>query len=112
MAYKPKNCPTCNTTHTKRGPYCSRSCGNSRSFTPEEKANLSAKQKQHINSDADTAEETRWRYAEIGRIHREAKAARVDHSMREQTPDDYNIIPPRLPEGNTFVSDGDLWSED
>ena len=109
MAYKPKNCPTCNTAHTKRGPYCSRSCGNSRSFTPEEKANLSAKQIAHLNSDADTAEETRWRYTEIGRIHREA---RLNPTLIDKSTDDYNVIPARLPEGNTFVSDGDLWSED
>ncbi len=32
-----KNCPRCGTTHTKRGPYCSRSCGNVREHTVEDK---------------------------------------------------------------------------
>lgn len=32
-----KICPTCGTKHTKRGPYCSRSCGNIRVHTEEDK---------------------------------------------------------------------------
>ena len=38
-----KTCPTCKTTHTKRGPYCSRSCGNIRVHTDEDKAIRSKK---------------------------------------------------------------------
>jgi len=32
-----KTCPRCGTSHTKRGPYCSRSCGNVRQHTEEDK---------------------------------------------------------------------------
>jgi len=32
-----KTCPKCGVTHTKRGPYCSRSCGNVRQHTAEDK---------------------------------------------------------------------------
>ena len=32
-----KTCPRCGTTHTKRGEYCSRSCGNVRVHTEEDK---------------------------------------------------------------------------
>jgi endogenous inhibitor of DNA gyrase (YacG/DUF329 family) len=32
-----KTCPKCGITHTKRGPYCSRSCGNVREHTEEDK---------------------------------------------------------------------------
>ena len=32
-----KTCPRCNVKHTKRGPYCSRSCGNVREHTEEDK---------------------------------------------------------------------------
>lgn len=32
-----KTCPQCGTIHTKRGPYCSRSCGNVRVHTEEDK---------------------------------------------------------------------------
>ena len=35
--YKLKNCPTCGTEHRKKGLYCSRSCGNSREYTEEQK---------------------------------------------------------------------------
>jgi endogenous inhibitor of DNA gyrase (YacG/DUF329 family) len=38
-----KNCPTCKTTHIKRGPYCSRSCGNIRVHSEEDKAIRSQK---------------------------------------------------------------------
>ena len=32
-----KTCPQCGTKHTKRGPYCSRSCGNVRVHSEEDK---------------------------------------------------------------------------
>lgn len=38
-----KQCPRCNVTHKKRGPYCSRSCGNVREHTDEDKAIRSQK---------------------------------------------------------------------
>lgn len=34
---QPKTCPRCGIEHTKRGPYCSRSCGNVREHTQEDK---------------------------------------------------------------------------
>ena len=38
-----KTCPTCKITHNKRGPYCSRSCGNIRVHSEEDKAIRSQK---------------------------------------------------------------------
>jgi len=38
-----KTCPKCGVTHKKRGPYCSRSCGNVREHTEEDKAVRSIK---------------------------------------------------------------------
>ena len=35
--YREKDCPTCGTKHRKRGPYCSRSCGNHREHTEDDK---------------------------------------------------------------------------
>ena len=32
-----KTCPRCGVTHNKRGPFCSRSCGNVREHTEEDK---------------------------------------------------------------------------
>ena len=43
MPYKTKTCPTCNKEHNKRGPYCSRSCGNIRQHSDEVKSILSKK---------------------------------------------------------------------
>jgi endogenous inhibitor of DNA gyrase (YacG/DUF329 family) len=41
MPYAQKTCPKCGTVHNKRGPFCSRSCGNVRTYTEETKALLS-----------------------------------------------------------------------
>jgi hypothetical protein len=38
-----KECPRCGTEHTKRGPYCSRSCGNVRTHSQEDKLKRSLK---------------------------------------------------------------------
>ena len=38
-----KTCPRCGTTHKKRGPYCSMSCGNVRVHSEEDKAIRSQK---------------------------------------------------------------------
>jgi len=38
-----KTCPNCGTVHKKRGPFCSRSCGNIRTHTEEDKAVRSKK---------------------------------------------------------------------
>jgi predicted nucleic acid-binding Zn ribbon protein len=35
--YREKECPTCGTKHRKKGLFCSRSCGNGREFTEEDK---------------------------------------------------------------------------
>ena len=40
-----KSCPSCSAIHSKRGPYCSRSCGNSRTYTEEQKLQKSKSQK-------------------------------------------------------------------
>ena len=41
--YREKTCPRCGVTHKKRGPYCSRSCGNVREHTEEDKTIRSQK---------------------------------------------------------------------
>lgn len=43
-----KSCPTCGLLHIKRGPYCSRSCGNSRTYTEEQKLQKSKSHKNPI----------------------------------------------------------------
>ena len=95
MAYKEKECPKCGTKHTKRGEYCSRSCGNSRKQSKAQRESISAAKKEwHATSDI---------------------AAVVAHnyvSKRINGDPEPVGIPTRTPlESNQFVSDGDLWTE-
>lgn len=94
MRYKEKTCPNCGVTHKKRGPYCSRSCGNHRVHTTERKEEIAQQKREwHATSDA---------------------AAVVAHNFISQgnnkTPDP--VSPPvRLPiRDDQFVADGDLWT--
>lgn len=45
--YRQKTCPKCGTIHNKRGPFCSRSCGNGREYTEEDKKIRSKKLKEY-----------------------------------------------------------------
>ena len=92
MAYKEKQCPKCGSKHTKRGEYCSRSCGNGRVWSDEMRAVFSQKQTEFINSDDDVAEEARWR---------------INNYEDEEPP-----LPVRdtsTLKSNQFVEDGDVW---
>ncbi len=94
MAYKEKECPKCGTKHTKRGQYCSRSCGNGRVWTDEMREVFRQKQTEFINSDDDVAEEARWR---------------INNYDEEEPPlpvKDMSTI-----QSNQFVQDGDIWTE-
>ena len=93
MAYKEKTCPKCLTVHNKRGPYCSRSCGNHRTWTKEQKTIFGEKKREYLYSDSDKAEVERW----------QINAKEADEPL-----------PPIMekPMGlGQFVEDGDLWSE-
>jgi hypothetical protein len=46
-----KICPRCNTSHNKRGFYCSRSCGNVRVRTEEDKKRISNKLKEYYKTE-------------------------------------------------------------
>ena len=88
--YPPKNCPTCNKVFAKQGKYCSRACGNSRTFTPTYKAKVSNALRQKMIDDPE------YKQKQIAKI----------------LPD--IPIPPQeeSPLGlNQFLADGDLWTE-
>lgn len=93
MAYKEKTCPTCQKVHKKRGPYCSRSCGNHRVWTEEQKKVFGEKKREWLLSDDDRAEVERWQI----------------NATEEQEPISPQIDVP-LKTGQ-FVEDGDLWNE-
>lgn len=95
MAYKEKTCQKCGVTHKKRGPYCSRSCGNQKKHTEESKKAISdAKREWHATSDV---------------------AAVVAHNyISKRNNGDPDPVPPISPtpvRSNQFVQDGDLWEE-
>lgn len=41
--YREKECPRCGVLHRRRGPFCSRECGNVREFTEEQKQEIARK---------------------------------------------------------------------
>ena len=92
MAYKEKTCPTCQKVHKKRGPYCSRSCGNSRTWTADQKRVFGEKKREWLLSDNDDAEVERWRIS----------AKETDEPVAPQVE--------KPLDNNQFVQDGDLWS--
>ena len=93
MTYREKTCPTCNKTHKKRGPYCSRSCGNHRVWTKEQKEVFAEKKREWLLSDNDKAEVERWRI----------NASEEDEPVAP-------VVEKPLNNGQ-FVQDGDLWNE-
>jgi predicted amidophosphoribosyltransferase len=96
MAYKEKTCPKCQTKHTKRGEFCSRSCGNQKKHTAETKQLLSKKQTEWLTSGDDRAEVIKHNYV----------------SKRINGDPDPVAPPVRAPLADgQFVQDGDLWSE-
>ena len=108
--YREKTCPTCGTVHKKRGPYCSRSCGNARSFTYAERKNLSDKMTQYMTS-AEGAENSVAvkDHSVVARIKAKNKH---DPDAAELSLEDFFLEPVvrELPD-NQFVQDGDLWTE-
>jgi hypothetical protein len=95
MAYKEKTCPRCGTKHTKRGEYCSRSCGNVREWNKEQRQSVSDGLRQwHATSE--TAEVAAHNFISAG---------------RNKTPDP--VAPPvRVPlESNQFIADGCVWTD-
>lgn len=90
--YRLKKCPTCGTEHRKKGNYCSRSCGNKRTFSDEYRDKLSLGQAARALTDEGEAH----RYM----LQQHAKGQDLD----------WHIKPPVARDGE--VVDGDYWVED
>ena len=88
--YPPKICPTCSITFAKQGKYCSRACGNSRTFDPTYKAKISRGVRRKMNDDPE------FKQAAVARIQPDIPIPPVEE--------------PRMGL-NQFISDGDLWTE-
>ena len=97
MAYKEKECRKCGKKHTKRGEYCSRSCGNSRPLTREQKQKIGQKKSEWLNSGSDEAEVAKHNIVSGG---------------NNKTPEPLAPLTKKPIESNQFVQDGDLWTID
>jgi hypothetical protein len=95
MAYKEKTCPKCGSKHTKRGEFCSRSCGNSRPLTKEQKRKIGEAKSAWLTSGTDEANAQVHSFTSLG---------------NNQTPDPVAPIRDNIG-GGRFVQDGDLWEE-
>ena len=87
--YREKTCPHCGTIHRKKGPYCSRSCGNHRTYTVKQRKQKSEKQTAFLKSDNPVAEQSRWLISEVGRFN---KMAKKDATLKDKGWEDYNVI--------------------
>jgi predicted nucleic acid-binding Zn ribbon protein len=88
--YPEKNCPTCGVLFAKQGKFCSRECGNVRTFTATQRAKQSNVMQQKMIDDPE---------------YKQARVATIQPDIP---------IPPQKesPIGlNQFISDGDLWTE-
>ena len=95
-----KTCPRCGVSHTKRGPYCSRSCGNVREHTEEDKKVRSKKLIEYHQTPEATA--TRARSSKlITAYNKGEKIETVDM-------DDYAI---NIPDVTDYVAEyDDTWN--
>ena len=108
--YKEKICPTCGTSHKKRGPFCSRSCGNSRTHTKSHLEVLSQKAK--ANHAAGIHQEHTENFVAVLKHARKKALNPQDTDLQELNYEDL-LVPPvvkTLPDGK-FVQDGDLWTD-
>lgn len=85
-----KKCPRCGVAHRKRGPYCSRSCGNVREHTEEDKEIRRKKLKDYQLTPEGVA--TRYKSAEIMAARNRGEEIIVT-SM-----DDYAVNIPNIPD--------------
>lgn len=108
--YREKSCPTCGATHHKRGPYCSRSCGNSRDHTKERIEHQRTVMTQVMN--APEKAEHRALAGDILRHKQKQLMNKDDQDLQELSYEDLFVQPvvKQLPDGQ-FVQDGDLWTE-
>jgi predicted nucleic acid-binding Zn ribbon protein len=97
MGYKTKKCPKCGNEHNKRGEFCSRSCGNSRPLTKEQKKKIGKAKSAWLLSGNDDAEVAKHNFI----------------SKRENAPSE-PVAPVKYNDAlntNQFVQDGDIWTE-
>jgi hypothetical protein len=103
--YKLKECPSCGAEHRKRGPYCSRSCGNKRTPTDEHKQKIADANRKHMAGDSDSAEKSKWLITHQRRG--DGKTTKELYAEMEE----YGVVPPDdLGYAYEKDTDGDIWT--
>ena len=97
MAYKEKECRKCGVKHNKRGEYCSRSCGNSRPLTAEQKQKIGQKKSAWLTGGSDEAEVAKHNFTSL---------------RNNAEPEPIAPMKPIDLGNGQFVQDGDLWTTD
>ena len=96
MGYKEKTCPKCNSVHNKRGEFCSRSCGNSRPLTKEQKQKIGAAKSAWLTGGSEEAEVAVHNFVSGG---------------NNKTAEPIAPLVPRDIGHGRYVEDGDIWEE-
>ena len=92
-----KTCPRCSKSHTKRGDYCSRSCGNVRVHTDEDKKIRSQKLKEYHQTPEATV--TRAKSAKFITAYNKGEEVEIIEA------DDYAV---NIPDVTDYVAEYDL----
>jgi len=108
---KIKICPRCGAEHTKRRVYCSRSCGNVRQWTDQQRKNKSIANKKYF-FETDEGELKRWELSAV----RKNNPSVVEHDSDEFAAaiDAEDLaIPPNLDEEELdyYIEDNSIWTK-
>jgi hypothetical protein len=102
-----KICPTCQTPHQKRGEFCSRSCGNSRTWTEETKEKFSKARTAYFQQDNDQVEYHKWQAAQSLKI---ANAQKAGEDLEEISTEEFYMMPEITDhDDREFIEDGTIW---
>ena len=110
--YKEKKCPRCGKLHRGRRNHCSRSCGNHRTITQEQKEKISDSLAQYYATEDGAALKSR---NSLNARHQ--NEYRYGYTLEKEQPlkesDFYLEIPTERPtlRDNQFIEGGDLWEE-
>lgn len=110
---KVKICPRCGVEHSKRGPYCGRSCGNVRQWTDQQRKNKSIANKKYF-FETDEGELKRWEMSVMRKSMHEPGS--IEHNnpdyVKALESEDY-VIPPNLDEEelNYYIEDNSIWTK-
>lgn len=110
-----KTCPKCGTEHDKTGTFCSRTCANSRQWTPAQKQVFSERQKAYMARE-ESEEHREGRKMRLQMLHAAGIAGKAYKSVTEEEleyiatrVDDFLVVP--FNDDDLKVMDGDIWED-